>query len=60
MTEQQFDTLVEHKLSQILKAAADYNTNPDKAKEYITRTIRNISEASKQLGQMSLVDELFG
>jgi len=57
---QEFNRIVEHKLSMILKAAADYQNNPDKAKAYIERTIRNIVEASQQLGQLSFVDELFG
>jgi hypothetical protein len=60
MTEQQYNSLVETKITQIMKAVADYQNNPDKAKEYIVRTIRNISEAGKQLGEMSLVNELFG
>jgi hypothetical protein len=57
---QEFNRIIEHKLSQILKAAEDYQNNPDKAKAYIERTIRNIVEASQQLGQLSVVDELFG
>lgn len=56
MTEQQYDDLVEILIAQILKAAADYQNNPDKAEEYITRIVKNISEAGKQ----SLVDELVG
>ena len=60
MSENQFDALVEHKLKQILQAAADYQNNPEKAKEYITRTVRNISTAGKELGKLSVVDELFG
>lgn len=60
MSEKEFNRLVECKISSILKAAADYNNNPDKAKNYIIRTVKNISEASKELGNMAVVDELFG
>lgn len=60
MTEKQFDALVDIKISQLLKAAADYHNNPEKAKEYIIKTVKNISLAGKQLGQIAMVDELFG
>lgn len=60
MTEAQFDQLVAVKIQQVLKAAMDYNSNPDKAKEYITRTILNITKAGKMFGKEVLVDELFG
>jgi len=59
-TTTEFNQLVEIKISQILKAAADYSNNPDKAKAYIERTVRNIVEASQQLGQLTVVEELFG
>ena len=60
MTEQQFNQLVEIKIQQLLKAAADYHTNPEKATDYIQRTVRNIAEAGKGLGELAVVNELFG
>ena len=60
MTEKEFDFLVETKISSLLKAAKDYQNNPGKAQDYITRTVMNISEAGKKFGQNSIVDELFG
>ena len=60
MTEKQYNDLVEIKIAQIFKAVRDHKNDPNKAEEYIYRTIKNIAEAGKQLGQMSLVDELFG
>jgi len=48
MTEKEFDALVDIKISQLLKAAADYHNRPEKAKEYITTTIKNISLAAKK------------
>lgn len=59
MTEQQFNQLVEIKIQQLLKAAADYHNNPDKAKEYIIKTVKNIVLAGKHRGQMAIIDELF-
>ena len=35
MSEKEFNALIDTKINQILKAAADYQNNPDKAKEYI-------------------------
>jgi len=58
MTQNQFDQHVAEKLYQILKAAADYQNNPEKAKEYIIRTVKNISQAAKMLGEMAVVEEL--
>lgn len=59
MTQKEFDALLDIKLSQLLKAAAEYHNNPDKAKEYIIKTVKNIALAGKQLGQMAIIDELF-
>ena len=59
MTEAQFDFLVETKISSLLKAAADYQNNPDKAKDYIIETVMNISKAAKKFGENSVVNELF-
>ena len=60
MSEKEFNALIDTKINQILKAAADYQNNPDKTKEYINRTILNIAEASKEFGKMSVTEELFG
>lgn len=60
MSESKFDYLVEQKISSLLKAAADYQNNPDKAKDYIITTVLNISKAAKLLGKESVVSELFG
>jgi CRISPR/Cas system-associated endonuclease Cas1 len=60
MTEKQYNELVEIKIAQIFKAVRDHKNDPNKAEEYIHRTIKNIAEAGKQLGQMSIADELFG
>jgi pantothenate synthetase len=59
MTQEQFDQHVAEKLYQILKAAEDYHNNPEKAKEHIIHSVKNICKASKMLGEMAVVDELF-
>lgn len=59
MSQEEFDQHVATKLYSILKAAADYQNNPEKAREYIIRSVKNISQAAKMLGEMSVVDELF-
>ena len=48
MTEKKFDALVDTKISQLLKAAADYHNRPEKVKEYITTTIKNMALAAKK------------
>lgn len=60
MSEKEFDFHIDNKISQILKAAIDYQNNPDKAKEYIFNTVKNIVKASKEFGKMSVTEELFG
>ena len=60
MSEKEFDFHVENKISQLLKAAADYQNNPDKAKDYIITTVMNISKAAKKFGETSVTNELFG
>ena len=60
MSEKEFNALIDTKINQILKAAADYQNNPVDAMEYIIRTILNLAEASKEFGRMSVIEELFG
>jgi len=60
MSEKEFDFHVENKISNLLKAAADYQNNPDKAKDYIITTVMNISKAAKKFGETSVTNELFG
>lgn len=60
MSEQEFDMLLNNKISSLLKAAKDYVNNPDKAKDYIITTVISISKAAKKFGENSTVDELFG
>lgn len=60
MSEKEFNALIATKINQILKATADYQNNPDKAKEYINRTVLNIVEASKEYGKLTITEELFG
>ena len=59
MSEKEFNFYVETKAIQILKAAKDYQNNPDKAKDYIITTVINISKASKEFGKSLVVNELF-
>ena len=59
MTQDQFDQHVAEKLYQILKAAENYQNNPEKAREHIIHSVKNISKAAKMLGEMVVVDELF-
>lgn len=58
-TEQQLDEGVQRVLVQILKAAKDYNNNPEKAHEYIVRKVNAIYIAGKEMGKQSLLDNLF-
>ena len=60
MSEKELNLLLDVKISGLLKAAKDYQNNPDKAKDYIITTVINISKASRKLGEMSITDELFG
>ena len=60
MSEKEFDFHVDNKIHQLLKAAIDYQNNPDKAKDYIFETVKNIVKASKEFGKRSVVEELFG
>ena len=60
VTEQQFNQLVEANIVNILKAVEDYQNNPVKSKEYITRKIRDISKASVLFSNISITKELFG
>jgi len=60
MSEKEFDFHVDNKISQLMKAVADYQNNPDKAKDYIFKTVKNIVKASKEFGKMSITEELFG
>jgi hemerythrin superfamily protein len=59
MTEKEYNHLVEIKIAQIFKAVRDHHNNPNKAEEYIYNTIKNIAEAGKKLGEMSVLDEIF-
>lgn len=60
MSEKEFDFHVDNKISQLMKAVADYQNNPDKAKDYIFTTVKNIVKASKEFGETSVTNELFG
>lgn len=60
MSEEQLNFIVDEKISSILKAAKDYQNNPDEVKDFIIRTVRDISKASKNFGESVLVNELFG
>ena len=60
ITEQQFNALVEANIANILRAVEDYQNNPVKSKEYITRKIRDISKASVLFSEISITEELFG
>lgn len=60
VTEQQFNQLVEANIVNILKAVEDYQNNPVKSKEYITRKIRDISKASVLFSEVSITEQLFG
>lgn len=60
MSEKEFDFHVDNKISQLMKAVADYQNNPDKAKDYIFTTVKNIVKASKKFGETSVTNELFG
>ena len=60
VTKQQFNQLVEANIVNILKAVEDYQYNPVKSKEYITRKIRDISKASVLFSEVSITEQLFG
>lgn len=60
MSEKEFDFHIDNKISQLMKAVADYQNNPDKAKDYIFTTVKNIVKSSKEFGKMTVAEELFG
>jgi len=59
MTRKELDIRIDNKISSILKATADYQNNPDKAKDYIIITVLNIYKAGITFGREDVIDDIF-
>ena len=58
-TEQELDNAAARVIENIMKAAMDYQNNPEKAREYIIRKAKALYDAGKGMGRQSVIDELF-
>lgn len=55
----ELEASIQGNVQYLLKVAKNYPGNEDKAEKIIDRVVRNLIEASKMIGQTSMVDELF-
>lgn len=58
-TEKELDEGVQKVIIQILRAAQDFNNNPEKAEKYIRKRINDIYTCGKAMGRQLVVGEIF-
>ena len=44
----------------IIKAAKDYENNPEKSETYIRKRLNDLWHCGKEVGKLSLTNEIFG
>jgi hypothetical protein len=56
---EEIEKAVQHKINQCIAAAKKYQEEPERAEEYIRRTINLIWTTGKQVGEEVMKEELF-
>lgn len=56
---QKMEDAVQHKIEQIIIAASKFQDEPERAEEYIRRTVKNIWTTGKEFGKQLQIDDIF-
>ena len=56
---QKIEDAVQHKIEQIVLAATKFQDEPERAEEYIRRTVKNIWTSGKEFGKQMQINDIF-
>lgn len=59
MSQEQFNLLIEKNIMALVRAASEFQDNPEKSKEYIRKRIHSLAEGCVMYGEQKVVNSLF-